>query len=78
MMFKLSTVAFAAFGAVFLLAGQVSALADNPGTLFASLPFDTRLTLLSSQSTLATAATTMARATRALSSRVTAKLMAVS
>ncbi|KAI4522998.1 hypothetical protein K523DRAFT_268394 [Schizophyllum commune Tattone D] len=30
MMFKLSTVAFAAFGAVFLLAGQVSALADNP------------------------------------------------
>ena len=31
-MFKLSTVALAAFGAVFLLAGQASALADNPGT----------------------------------------------
>ena len=40
MMFKLSTVAFAAFGAVFLLAGQVSALADNPGTSFTVIAFD--------------------------------------
>ncbi|KAL1714645.1 hypothetical protein EV715DRAFT_257130 [Schizophyllum commune] len=30
MMFKLSSVALAAFGAVFLLAGQARALADNP------------------------------------------------
>ena len=40
MMFKLSTVAFAAFGAVFLLAGQVSALADNPGTSSTVIAFD--------------------------------------
>ena len=39
-MFKLSTVAFAAFGAVFLLAGQVSALADNPGTSSTVIAFD--------------------------------------
>ena len=78
MMFKLSTIAFAAFGAVFLLAGQVSALADNPGTASLSIHSTLRLTLLSSQSTPATAATTTARATTAPSRAPTALLRVVS